>query len=163
MALNFCENGDYSCMHYDDIEADDDEIQKCTECDGYKALEEPNASDIIMSLRATIKHKDEELKELKEAHVDEHQLVVELQQEIKELQQENKELQESEWDLVTELDHARDNARWTLPGWHLNSKGKDWTLEEEDWVMSDDKKYWVNKVTGKKRKIKPLKSETYSK
>lgn len=44
----FCENGDFSCMPYEDIEADDDEIQKCTECDGYKALDKDAIIKMMM-------------------------------------------------------------------------------------------------------------------
>lgn len=113
MALSFCEfpNGQ-GCLHYDDIEAEDDEIQKCLECDGYKSIdaceecpygnikEEGNyrfcnkciseieecdkCHDVVRELKEALKQKDEEIKELKEAHVDEHQLVLELEQEIKE-------------------------------------------------------------------------------
>ena len=37
MATFLCENGDYSCLVREDIEADECEIMKCDKCDGWKA------------------------------------------------------------------------------------------------------------------------------
>lgn len=33
--MKFCEYGDYACLPYEEIEADDEDIVKCPNCDGY--------------------------------------------------------------------------------------------------------------------------------